>query len=184
MYADKEREPDNLNTLNTEITDAAHLMFYDEHLWADDLKNGRPYSSRYGTFVRNVIRGSGIPRAHVGLSYLVWEELGDQEHASSKLVDKHWPRTVSGLKKYRPKVLVPLGRPALTALANKLGFTRTIKQNAITKLAGIPIYLEERNIYVFPVYHPEHIMQRKNFRIEFTTHMRYLAMAYVNWLRR
>ena len=66
----------------------------------------------------------------------------------------------------------------------KLGFAKKIGQQKITKLAGKPIYLEDKSLYVFPCVHPSYALRRRDAMKEFQAQIKYLAIALPNWLQR
>jgi DNA polymerase len=95
-----------------------------------------------------------------------------------------WPWTLKLLQLIRPRIIVTLGKPALITISQKFGFFNKIGQNPITKIAGIPHYVEKQSIYVFPMVHPSYACRSGAGRELFSGHMIYLAAAIEGWLSR
>ena len=162
----------------------AAVIFFAEGPEEKDDKEGRPFIGEAGRTFRNALRKANIDQEDVYISNTVRCLPPDDREPSPEEADACWDWTLKTLQIIRPKVVVTLGRPALFTLAYKLNFTKQLGQNPISKLAGKPIYLEDRHFYLYPMFHPDIPSWRREARAEFNAHMKYLSMAIPSWLDR
>lgn len=145
---------------------------------------GRPLIGKAGKVFRKAMQQVGLPLSKYYVSNLILCRPPDNRVPNPDELEACWPWTSQMLQLLRPKVLVPMGDTALRMLAYKLGFSKQVKQDKITKLAGKPIYVEARKFYVYPLFHPSYAARRKDAREEFTAHCRYLKHALPRWMER
>lgn len=163
----------------------ARILFLGEGPGNDEDKIGRPFIGRSGKLLREAIKSSGIPGDFCYITNTVRCRPENNRDPSPKEIEACWPWTVKVLKTLkRIKIIVPLGKPAVRTLAFKLGFQKEIGQLPITKIAGKPIYLDKRRLYIYPVFHPAFALRGGDRREEFVMHIRYLGKAYHGWLER
>jgi len=168
-----------------EGSEAAVIAFYSDGPGEKEDEVGRPFMDRTGTFLRDHLRRSKIMQEYaVLLDNTTRCRPPDNRDPAPDEIEACWPWTLETLKIIRPRVLVALGRPALTTVARKYGFSRQLGQDGIVKLAGAPIYLEERGFYVYPMFHPSYAVRRNESRREFGAHIEYLRQAIPGWLQR
>jgi DNA polymerase len=168
-----------------EGSENAVVAFFGEGPGEKEDEKGRPFVGRTGTFLRDHLRRSQIIQDYsILIDNTVRCRPPDNRDPTPEEIESCWPWTVEVLKVVRPRVVVPLGRPALTTLARKYGFSRQIGQEGIVKLAGTPIYLEERGFYVYPMFHPSYAVRRNDSRHDFGAHIEYLRQALPGWLQR
>lgn len=162
----------------------AGVVFFAEAPGAKEDVEGRPLIGRSGTFFRIALARAGMKEKEVYLSNIVRCHPEENRDPLPDEIESCWPWTLKTLQLIRPKVLVPMGRPALVTLSQKLGFAKKVGQNSIMKLAGIPFYVEEKNFFVFPIFHPAFAIRRSSLKPEFRAHMLYLGKALPEWMRR
>ena len=162
----------------------AGVVFFAEAPGAKEDEEGRPLIGRAGTFFRIGLHRAGIPEKDVYMSNIVRCRPEDNRDPLPEEMESCWKWTLQTLQLIKPKVLVPMGRPALVTLSQKLGFSKRVGQNPIMKLAGLPFYVEDKHFFVFPMYHPAFAIRRTTLKPEFRAHLLYLAKAIPGWMRR
>lgn len=163
----------------------ARIVFVGEGPGENEDIVGRPFVGRAGNLLRQSIKSSAIPDPFYYITNTVRCRPPDNRDPMPDEIEACWKWTVRELKALtRTKIIVPLGKPAVRTLAFKLGFQKQIGQLPITKIAGKPIYMEARKLYVFPMFHPAFAMRGRDRQEEFVSHLRYLGKAYLGWLKR
>jgi DNA polymerase len=158
-------------------------MFIGEGPGEQEDKQGLPFVGRSGQFLRSAIKRAGI-LDDVFITNVVRCRPPDNRDPEPEEIEACWEWTQELLKAVKPKILVTLGKYSLTTLAYKLGFGSKVRQQSVTKIAGKPIYIEDRHFYCYPMVHPAYAMRGRTKRSEFIGHMRYLAISIPGWLRR
>lgn len=162
----------------------ATMVFVGEAPGADEDKSGRPFVGRSGQHLRMMIRECRLPEDKIFITNTVRCRPPENRDPTPEEIESCWPWTVKLLQEIRPKVIVTLGKPALKTLSYKFQFTKKVGSLPITKVAGVPIYLEDRRCYVYPVLHPSYALRRNEAREDFAAQLRYLVVALPGWLRR
>jgi uracil-DNA glycosylase family 4 len=163
----------------------ARILFVGEGPGANEDTAGRPFIGRSGNLLRESIKSSAIPDDFYYITNTVRCRPEDNRDPMPDEIEACWPWMVEVLKTLKKvKIIVPLGKPAVRTMAFKLGFQKQIGQLPITKIAGKPIYLEDRKLYVYPMFHPAFALRGYDRREEFVAHLRYLGKAYPGWLQR
>jgi len=162
----------------------AGVVFFAEAPGAVEDERGRPLIGRSGTYFRIELARAGIKENEVYLSNIVRCRPPENRDPLPEEIESCWTWTLKTLQVIRPKVIVPMGRPALVTLSQKLGFHKKVGQNPIMKLAGIPFFVEEKHFFVFPIFHPAFAIRRSSLKPEFRAHLMYLAKAIPDWMRR
>jgi len=159
-------------------------MFFAEAPGAKEDTEGIPLVGRSGQLFRRALAGARIKVGDVYLSNIVRCRPPDNRDPLPDEIEACWNWTAETLNLIRPRIVVPMGRPALFTMAYKLGFNKKVGQNPITKLAGKPIFVAERNFYCYPMFHPSYAARRRDVRSTFVAHMKYLGEAIPGWLER
>jgi len=162
----------------------AKILFIGEAPGAQEDEVGRPFIGRSGQLLRQQIRFAGLDERIYYITNTVLCRPPENRTPKISEITSCWPWLAKTLTILKPKVIVTLGRPALQTMADKLGFKKDVRQLDMRKLAGIPVYLDKRNIYVFPMFHPAFVLRRRNMLEHFRSHMMYLNKAYKGWLSR
>jgi DNA polymerase len=163
----------------------ARILFVGEGPGANEDQAGRPFVGRSGDLLRETIKSSAIPPEYYYIDNTVRCRPPDNRDPMPGEIEACWPWMVKVLKTLkRVKIIVPMGKPAVRTMAFKLGFQKQIGQLPITKIAGKPIYLDDRKLYVYPMFHPAFAIRGNERREEFVAHLRYLGKAYPGWLQR
>lgn len=162
----------------------AGVVFIAEAPGMREDEEGRPLIGRSGMFFRVGLGHADIDVKDVYLTNIVRCHPEDNRDPLPEEIENCWEWTLKTLQLIRPKVLVPLGRPALVTLSQKLNFAKKVGQNSILKLAGIPFYVEDKHFFVFPIFHPAFAIRRSSLKPEFRAHLLYLGKAIPEWMRR
>ncbi|GAF70259.1 unnamed protein product [marine sediment metagenome] len=162
----------------------ALIAFFGEGPGQHEDEQGRPFVGRAGQFLRSTLQSNRIPWKDVYISNTVRCRPPDNRDPLPEEAEACWQWTLQTLKVIEPRIIVTLGKPALMTMARKLGFSKKVGQATITKLAGKPIFVEERNFYCFPMLHPAYALRRMDARESFSAHMKYLKVAIPGWLER
>lgn len=165
-------------------TQTAPIMFVGEAPGADEDAQGIPFIGRSGSLLRDNLQKARIKEDIRYITNMVRCRPPDNRTPLPAELEACWPHMIATLRLIKPRILVTLGKPATFTMAHKLGFSKKVGQLSITKLAGKPIYVEERKLYVFPVFHPSYALRRRSSRDEFRAHIKYLGVAYRGWLER
>lgn len=166
-----------------EGSENARILFIGEGPGEDEDIQGRPFVGRTGQLLRDNMFRTGVAQYPHYITNTVKCRPPENREPNPDECAACWPWTEALIDILRPRVIVPLGRPALTTIAARLGFTRKIGQNKITKLAGVPIHLDQ-GIYIYPMFHPSYAARRSDARAEFHGHLLYLQAALPGWLAR
>jgi uracil-DNA glycosylase len=161
------------------------IVFFGEAPGEEEDIEGRPFIGRSGQLLREQMRINGIESAEVYISNAAarCRPPGNREPTPEEM-EACWEWTERTLKIIKPRVIVALGRSALIAFSSKLGFSKKVGQNTITKLAGVPIYLAEKDVYIYPMVHPAYACRNSRARADFSGHMKYLKTALPGWYAR
>ena len=162
----------------------ANVAFFGEGPGRDEDEKGEPFVGRSGQLLRAQLRSAKIGLEDVYISNTVRCRPPGNRDPLPEEAETCWHWTHRTLVLIQPRIIVALGRPALATLARKLGFSKKIGQLSITKLAGKPIFVEERNFFCYPIFHPAYALRNPRVRAEFQAHIRYLALAIPGWLAR
>ncbi len=162
----------------------AGVVFVAEAPGAKEDELDRTLIGRAGMFFRVALVRAGIKEKDVYLANIVKCRPENNRDPFPEEIESCWEWTLKTLQLIKPKVLVPMGRPALVTLSQKLGFSKKVGQNSILKLAGIPFYVEEKHFFVFPLFHPAFALRRSSLKPEFRAHLLYLSAAIPGWMRR
>jgi uracil-DNA glycosylase family 4 len=163
---------------------SAPIVFVGEAPGENEDKTGIPFVGDFGVLLRNSIERAQIPRQMCYITHLVRCRTPSDRVPAFDEIESCWPHMLALLKHIRPRILVTLGKPATFTMANKLGFRKKVGSLTITKLAGKPIYVKERTLYVFPVFHPAYALRGKENREKFKADLQYLGKAYPMWVAR
>lgn len=162
----------------------ALIVFLAEGPGETEDKRGLPLVGWAGKLFRSELRKSGLDQVPHYISNMVRCRPPDNRDPLPEEIKACWPWTLKTLQYIRPKVVVPMGKPALFTLAHVFDFGKKLGGQAkITKLAGVPIYLEDRDFYVYPLVHPSFARRNKSAAVEFSHHIMYLRQALPGWLR-
>lgn len=160
------------------------IVFLGEGPGQEEDEQGRPFIGRSGSLLRDYLRRVGIDTQEVYISNVVRCRPPDNRLPNPDEIEACWLWTQRLLKLIQPFVIVTLGKTPLMALSQKFGFSKKVGQNSITKLAGVPIYLEQNGIYVYPTFHPAYACRRSDARRDFEGQLSYLKEAYPMWVKR
>jgi len=163
---------------------SAQVVFLVEAPRVREDTEGVPLVGRAGQLFRKALIGARIKSKHVYISNMVHCRPPEDRDPEPDEVEACWDWTLDTLKIIRPRIVVPIGRPVLFTLAYKLGFNKKIGQNPISKLAGKPIFIPERNFYCYPMLPLTFALYRQDVRSTFMAHMKYLGAAIPGWLER
>lgn len=172
------------NVVPGEGSEDAQIVFFGEGPGQLEDEQGRPFVGRSGQHLHSVLRMARISRNDIYISNTVRCRPPNNRDPLPEEADACWPWTIKTLQIIQPRIIVTLGKPALMTLAQKLGFSKKVGQLSITKVAGKPIFVEERNFYCFPMLHPSYALRRRDAREDFSAHMKYLKLAIPGWLER
>jgi len=159
----------------------AHILILGEGPGKDEDEEGRPFIGRSGQFLRTQLRS--IEKYGIYITNTVRCRPPDNRDPNPVETDACWPWTQETLERIKPKVIVTLGRPALSVVAYKFEI-KIPAGGFVDKVAGKRIYVEKRHFFLFPCVHPAFALRRREMKKLFITHMRYLAMALPGWLER
>ena len=159
----------------------AHIVILGEGPGKDEDEEGRPFVGRSGQFLRSQLRG--IEKYGIYISNTVRCRPPDNRDPNPDESEACWTWTLKTLQAVRPKVVVTLGKPALSVVSYKFG-VKIPAGGFADKVAGKRIYVEDRKFFLFPCVHPSFALRRREARKLFTTHMKYLGRALPGWLRR
>lgn len=162
----------------------ALVVFFGEGPGEDEDTEGRPFIGRSGQFLREQLRLNDIDSEKSYISNIVRCRPPDNRPPTMTEMEACWPWMEKTLHIIKPRIIVTLGRSPLVALSQKLGFFNKVGQNKITKLAGIPIYLPNYGVYVYPMFHPAYCCRRSEARAAFSGHTKYLKLAIPSWCSR
>lgn len=162
----------------------ALVVFFGEGPGEDEDTEGRPFIGRSGQFLREQLRLNEIDTEKSYISNIVRCRPPENRPPTMTEMEACWPWMEKTLHIIKPRIIVTLGRSPLVALSQKLGFFNKVGQNKITKLAGVPIYLADRNAYVFPLLHPAYACRKNDARASFSGGVKYLKLAVPGWLKR
>jgi DNA polymerase len=163
----------------------ARILFVGEGPGAEEDKVGRPFVGRSGNLLRMSIKAAAIPDDFYYITNTVRCRPPENRDPMPDEIEACWPWMAETLKALpNIKIIVPMGKPAVRTMAFKIGFQKEIGQLPITKIAGKPIYLQSRNLYVYPMFHPAYAIRGNDKTDEFGAHLRYLGKAYPGWLQR
>ena len=135
----------------------ADIMMIGEGPGADEDKQGEPFVGKAGQLMNKALTGLGIKREELYIANIVKcrppsNRVPEQDEAEACL---NYLRNQVILVK--PKIIVLLGS---TALKNILG-----KEYSITAMRGK--WIEQKEIYYMPTWHPAALLRDKNKKIEF-----------------
>jgi len=173
-----------LQSIPGEGDESSVVAFFGESPGTYEDEQGRPFVSQPGQFLRSNLRANNISCSDIYLSNVVRCRTPEDRETLPEEAEACWPWTLETLKIIQPRIIVTLGKPALMVMAHKLGFSKKVGQLTIKKLAGKPIFVEERNLYCFPMMDPAYAQRRQDSREDFTAYMRYLKLAIPGWLER
>jgi uracil-DNA glycosylase family 4 len=147
----------------------------------EDAEAGKPLSDRIGIMIRLNLLHAGLRESEVTIINTVCCRPPDNRSLTFEETDACWPWVEEILNAVKPKVIMTLGRPALSTLSLHYGFSKKIGQLGITKLAGKPIYLEARKLHVYPIIRPTFV-PRGEQQVEFTGYFQFLGRALPGWI--
>lgn len=135
----------------------ADIMMIGEGPGADEDKQGEPFVGKAGQLMNKALTGLGIKREELYIANIVKcrppsNRVPEQDEAEACL---NYLRNQVILVK--PKIIVLLGS---TALKNILG-----KEYSITAMRGK--WIEQKEIYYMPTWHPAALLRDENKKIEF-----------------
>ena len=135
----------------------ADIMMIGEGPGADEDKQGEPFVGKAGQLMNKALTGLGIKREELYIANIVKcrppsNRVPEQDEAEACL---NYLRNQVILVK--PKIIVLLGS---TALKNILG-----KEYSITAVRGK--WIEQKEIYYMPTWHPAALLRDENKKIEF-----------------
>jgi len=162
----------------------AKILILGEAPGADEDIAGRPFVGRAGRLLRDTLEKNGLQDKHYFVMHTCQCKPPENRTPTPEEIEACWPWVSATLKLVRPKIVVTLGKPALFTVAQKFGFAKKLGQLPIMKLAGKPVYLEDRHFYVFPTLHPTYALRQNEARQDFQDHLKYLAKALPTWLLR
>lgn len=160
----------------------ANIVFFGEGPGESEDLSGKPFDGRSGTLLRTQMRRAHIDARRAYITNTVRCRPPENADPTPAQAEACWPWTERTLSVIQPKVIVTLGKPALNTISRKLGFK--VEQGGITKVAGVPIYLDEKKCYVYPMFHPSYALRRVAAKKDFEGHMSYLGAALPFWLER
>jgi len=163
---------------------SASVMYVGEGPGEEEDSTGRPFVGHSGQYLRETLRQTEVDQVPYYITNTVRCRPPDNRTPNPDECAACWQWTEEILRVIRPRVIVTLGRPALATLSQRLGFYQKVGQNGIIKLAGIPMYIDKQDIYIYPMFHPAHALRRMDARAEFYGHAEYLRVALPGWLRR
>jgi len=161
----------------------ADVIFIGEAPGEEEDEQALPFVGRSGSLLMNLIKISNLEDKSY-IDNVVRCRPPDNRKPFPIEIDNCWPWLQQVLGIIQPKVIVTLGDTATSTLAAKMGFTKKIGQNKITKLAGKRIFLEDRKQFIFPVVHPAYALRNSIARRELEGHIKYLGVAIDGWLHR
>jgi uracil-DNA glycosylase family 4 len=162
----------------------APIVFIGDAPGENEDETGLPFVGRSGTLLRDSIDHARIPKKSFYITNVVRCRPPKNRAPTFNEVESCWPHMIALLKQIRPRILVTLGKSATFTMAHKLGFSKKVGSRTITKLAGKPIYVKERTLYVFPILQPAHALRGKDNREKFSGDLQYLGKAYPMWIAR
>ena len=162
----------------------ALVVFIGEGPGEDEDREGRPFVGRSGQFLREQLRLNSIDTEKIYISNIARCRPPENRTPTMAEMEACWPWMEKTLHIIKPRIIVTLGRSPLVMISQKLGFFNKIGQNKITKLAGVPIYLPNYSIYVYPMFHPAYCCRRSEARATFSGHTKYLRLAIPSWCAR
>ncbi|HEX7118744.1 MAG TPA: uracil-DNA glycosylase [Longimicrobiales bacterium] len=133
---------------------SAEVMFVGEAPGADEDRQGAPFVGRSGRLLDRLLEANGLERERVFITNVVACRPPGNRNPRSREIQAHAPWLEEQLRRVAPRLLVTLGRIALTYF---------IPKAKVTQLRGTPQTIERngRSLTLLPLYHPSAILRRR-----------------------
>jgi len=131
------------------------IMIIGEAPGAEEDEQGRPFVGKTGRRLQKTLASLGIDMFQdCWVTNALICRPPDNIIPNLKPVDYCRPNVVNAVEKYRPKIIIPLGRIAVLSLMTWLWKK---DPGSITRWAGFRVPCREIGAYVCPTYHPSYI---------------------------
>lgn len=141
------------------IVDSVDVMFIGEAPGADEEALGVPFVGKSGQLLREQLSKYIFPRFN-DISYVITNSVkcrpDNNATPNKKLIQTCYPFLRDEILKYKPKIIVLLGKVALTSVLSSL---RSITQNVNRVVETV---IEGHRVIVVPTYHPAAILRDQN----------------------
>ena len=142
----------------------ARVVFVGEAPGASEDREGRPFVGRAGKLLDEAIAAAGLRREDVYVTNVVKARPPRNRDPKKAEVAHHLPWLRAELGLLQPRVVVPLGRFALTHIAPEL---------KITQARGSAVERDGRTL--FPLMHPSAVLRTPQIRSQFLDDARALG---------
>jgi len=127
----------------------AKIFFIGEGPGETEDRTGRPFVGRAGNLLDKMIVAMGLKRENVFIANIVKCRPPENRAPAVDEVAACWPYLVRQLELVRPRVIVTLGLPAVTAMLQS--------RNTMSRLRGN--WQIWRGIKLMPTYHPSYVLR-------------------------
>lgn len=131
----------------------AHIMFVGESPGHLEIRKGIPFIGPSGKMLTRMLMSIGVDRADVFVANAA-RCLIDKDRLTEKeikaILDACRPNLIKAIESLHPKIIVCLGKYALS---------QVLKKKGITKARGKFFWSSEFKTYVLPTYHPGHVLR-------------------------
>lgn len=145
------------NTVFSDGTEDAEVMFIGEGPGADEDREGIPFVGKAGQLMNKAFIGLGIDREKVYIANIVKCRPPGNRTPEKKEADACLDYLRKQVAEVKPKIIILLGN---TALKNILGY-----EYGITSSRGK--WIEKKGIKYMPTFHPSALLRDEEKKIEF-----------------
>lgn len=137
----------------------AEIIFIGEAPGQDEDEQGKPFVGRAGKLLTELIESIGLKRTDVYITNVVKFRPPENREPTPEEKEACLPFLQMEIAIIKPKVLVPLGRHALTQFFTKLSIS-----DAHGKPHSLKMGEAAAPITIFPIYHPAAALHNPNLR--------------------
>jgi DNA polymerase len=145
------------------------IIFIGEAGGANEEKTGLPFQGRAGKQLDKGLYHAGISRNEVYITNLVKFRPPDNRNPNQKEIDKYGFYLYKEIDIIQPKIIVPMG-----SFASKF-ILDTNKAIGETRNKLHHIFINDKDYYVFPMYHPAAVLYNTKLRIPFMEDFEFLS---------
>jgi DNA polymerase len=133
----------------------AEIVFVGEAPGQREDEQGKPFVGQAGKLLEELLGSIGLKREDVYITNIVKFRPPENRDPTPEEKAACLPFVQMELAIIQPKIIVPLGRHALTQFFSKM---------SITDAHGKPQHLAESSVTVFPIYHPAAALHNPNLK--------------------
>ncbi|HEX6939567.1 MAG TPA: uracil-DNA glycosylase [Longimicrobiales bacterium] len=133
---------------------SAEIMFVGEAPGADEDRQGAPFVGRSGRLLDRLLVANGLERRRVFITNVVACRPPGNRNPRAREIQAHAPWLEEQIRLVAPRLIVTLGRIALTYF---------IPKARVTRIRGTPQTIERngRSITLLPLLHPSAVLRRR-----------------------